>query len=136
MGWAFKKDTNDTRESAAIYVAEHLIEDGAEIHVYDPKVSEAKVKDDMRYLWELKGLTEQKIDLKLKQIFVYQSPIEALHQAHAVAVLTEWDEFKTYDWNLIYINMYKPAFVFDGRNILDTEKLAAIGFQIKGIGKG
>ncbi|MDQ1166741.1 UDP-glucose 6-dehydrogenase [Flavobacterium sp. SORGH_AS_0622] len=136
LGWAFKKDTNDTRESAAIYVAEHLIEDGAEIHVYDPKVSEAKVKDDMRYLWELKGLTEQKIDLKLKQIFVYQSPIEALHQAHAVAVLTEWDEFKTYDWNSIYINMYKPAFVFDGRNILDTEKLAAIGFQIKGIGKG
>lgn len=136
LGWAFKKDTNDTRESAAIYVAEHLIEDGAEIHVYDPKVSEEKIKADMSYLWELKGLTEQKIESKLKQIFVYQSAEKALHQAHAVAVLTEWDEFKTYNWNSIFINMYKPAFVFDGRNILDVEKLLAIGFQVKSIGKG
>jgi len=136
LGWAFKKDTNDTRESAAIYVAEHLIEDGAEIHVYDPKVSEEKVKADMSYLWELKGFTEQKIEAKLKQIFIYKSYKEALNESHAVAVLTEWDEFKTYDWNSIYVNMYKPAFVFDGRNILDSEKLKAIGFQIKGIGKG
>jgi len=136
LGWAFKKDTNDTRESAAIYVAEHLIEDGAEIHVYDPKVSKAKIKADMAYLWELNGLTEQKIASKLKQIFVYKTPMEALDQAHAIAVLTEWDEFKSYDWETIYTNMYKPAFVFDGRNILDVEKLSTIGFQIKGIGKG
>ncbi len=136
LGWAFKKDTNDTRESAAIYVAEHLIEDGAEIHVYDPKVSEEKIKADMSYLWELKGFTEQKIESKLKQIFVYNSAEDALHQAHAVAVLTEWDEFKTYNWNSIFINMYKPAFIFDGRNILDAEELTAIGFQVKGIGKG
>lgn len=136
LGWAFKKDTNDTRESAAIYVAEHLIEDGAQIHVYDPKVSEAKIKADMTYLWELNGLTEQKIALKLKQIFVYKTPMDALNQAHAVAVMTEWDEFKTYDWEAIYTNMYKPAFVFDGRNILNVEKLTTIGFQVKGIGKG
>ncbi|MFA9191505.1 UDP-glucose 6-dehydrogenase [Flavobacterium sp. FZUC8N2.13] len=135
LGWAFKKDTNDTRESAAIYVAEHLIEDGADIHIYDPKVSESKIMADMRYLWELKGLTEQRITSKLKQIFVYQSPMEALDQAHAIAVLTEWDEFKSYDWEEIYQNMYQPAFVFDGRNILDDEKLKEIGFEIKGIGK-
>jgi UDPglucose 6-dehydrogenase len=135
LGWAFKKDTNDTRESAAIYVAEHLIEDGAEIHVYDPKVSETKIKTDMRYVWELKGLTEEKITKKLAQIFVYTNPMEVVHEAHAVAVLTEWDEFVSYDWKAIYTNMYKPAFVFDGRNILDTEKLTSIGFQIKGIGK-
>lgn len=136
LGWAFKKDTNDTRESAAIYVAEHLIEDGAEIHIYDPKVSEEKIKADMSYLWEHNGLTEQKISSKLKQISVHQSADEALHQAHAVAVLTEWDEFRKLDWDSIYIQMYKPAFVFDGRNILDAEKLKAIGFQFKGIGKG
>lgn len=136
LGWAFKKDTNDTRESAAIYVAEHLIEDGAEIHVYDPKVSEAKIIADMRCLWEQKGLTEQRVALKLKQIFVYTSAAEALDQAHAVAVLTEWDEFKTYDWTAIYIKMYKPAFLFDGRNILDAGKLTSIGFQVSGIGKG
>ncbi|SHM42381.1 nucleotide sugar dehydrogenase [Flavobacterium saccharophilum] len=136
LGWAFKKNTNDTRESAAIYVAEHLIEDGAEIHVYDPKVSEEKIKADMRYLLEIKGLTEQKIESKIKQIFVYKTVTDALDQAHAVALLTEWDEFKTYDWEIIYTKMYKPAFVFDGRNILDVEKLKTIGFQIKGIGKG
>jgi UDPglucose 6-dehydrogenase len=136
LGWAFKKDTNDTRESAAIYVADYLIEDGAQIHVFDPKVSETKIIADMIYLWELKGLNEKVIASKLKQIFVYKSPIEALDQAHAVAVLTEWDEFKTYDWELIYDKMYKPAFVFDGRNILDVEKLSSIGFQVKGIGKG
>jgi UDPglucose 6-dehydrogenase len=136
LGWAFKKDTNDTRESAAIYVAEHLIEDGAEIHVYDPKVSEIKIKTDMRYVWELKGLTEEKITQKLAQIFVYTNSMEATHKAHAIAVLTEWDVFKTYDWESIYSNMYKPAFVFDGRNILDVQKLAAIGFQVKSIGKG
>ncbi|MCR4031236.1 MULTISPECIES: UDP-glucose 6-dehydrogenase [Flavobacterium] len=135
LGWAFKKDTNDTRESAAIYVAEHLIEDGAQIHVYDPKVSEAKIKADMRYLWELKGFTDQKIERKLNQIYVYNNPKNALDQAHAVAILTEWDEFKTYDWESIYIKMYKPAFVFDGRNILDAEKLTNIGFRVKGIGK-
>ncbi|RXP45422.1 nucleotide sugar dehydrogenase [Lutibacter sp. HS1-25] len=135
LGWAFKKDTNDTRESAAIYVAEYLIEDGAEIHVYDPKVSETKIKADMRYLWELNGLTEEKITQKLTQIVVYNIHTEALHKAHAVAILTEWDEFKTYNWSTIYTNMYKPAFVFDGRNILNIEELTEIGFQVKGIGK-
>lgn len=136
LGWAFKKDTNDTRESSAIYVAEYLIEDGAEIHVYDPKVNEAKIKSDMRYLWELKGITEDKIVKKLAQIVVYNNPTEALYKAHAVAVLTEWDEFKTYDWKGIYKDMYKPAFVFDGRNILNTSELSTIGFEVSSIGKG
>ncbi|AWG22195.1 UDP-glucose 6-dehydrogenase [Flavobacterium faecale] len=136
LGWAFKKDTNDTRESAAISVADHLIEDGAEIHVYDPKVSEAKVKQDMQYIWELNGVSEARIQSKLKQIVVYTNPMEAMHQAHAIAVLTEWDEFKTYDWATIYTNMYKPAFVFDGRNILDVPTLTKIGFEVKSIGKG
>ena len=135
LGWAFKKDTNDTRESAAIYVADHLIEDGADIHVYDPKVSESKIKADLRYLWELEGTPEPRITQKLGQIFVHKDPHEALNMSHAIAVLTEWDEFKTYDWEKIYQQMYKPAFVFDGRNILDTAKLKAIGFQVKSIGK-
>ena len=135
LGWAFKKDTNDTRESAAIYVAEHLIEDGAEIHVYDPKVSKTKIKSDMRYVWELKGLTEERILKKLEQLIVYTDPKKAVHKAHAIAVLTEWDIFKTYDWKNIYKNMHKPAFVFDGRNILKETELKKVGFQFKAIGK-
>ena len=135
LGWAFKKDTNDTRESAAIYVADHLIEDGADIHVYDPKVPASKIKADLRYLWELEGTPETRITQKLGQIFVHKDPHEALNMSHAIAVLTEWDEFKTYDWEKIYKDMYKPAFVFDGRNILDETALKQIGFRFKGIGK-
>ena len=136
LGWAFKKDTNDTRESAAIYVANHLLEDGANIHVYDPKVSEAKIKADLSYLWELNGVTDARIAQKLAQVFVHTDAQDALKDSHAIAILTEWDEFKSYDWNNIYENMYKPAFVFDGRNILDSTVLKSIGFQFTGIGKG
>ena len=136
LGWAFKKDTNDTRESAAIYVADHLLEDDANIHVYDPKVSASKIKADLSYLWELNGFTEARIAHKLTQVFVHTEAEDALKDSHAIAVLTEWDEFKSYDWQTIYQNMYKPAFVFDGRNILDANKLSNIGFQFNGIGKG
>lgn len=136
LGWAFKKDTNDTRESAAIYVANHLLEDSANIHVYDPKVSEAKIKADLSYLWELNGVTDARIAQKLAQVFVHTDVQDALKESHAIAILTEWDEFKSYDWNNIYENMYKPAFVFDGRNILDSMLLKTIGFQFLGIGKG
>jgi UDPglucose 6-dehydrogenase len=136
LGWAFKKDTNDTRESAAIYVADHLLEDGANIHIYDPKVSEAKIKADLGYLWELNGISEARITQKLAQVFVHSLAMEAVAESHAIAILTEWDEFKTYDWARIYENMYKPAFLFDGRNVLDATALKTIGFQFKGIGKG
>ena len=136
LGWAFKKDTNDTRESAAIYVADHLLEDGANIHVYDPKVSEAKIKADLSYLWELNGVTDACIAQKLAQVFVQTDAKDALKDSHALAVLTEWDEFKSYDWESIYQKMCKPAFVFDGRNILDANSLNKIGFKFEGIGKG
>ena len=135
FGWAFKKDTNDTRESAAIYVAEHLIEDGAEIHVFDPKVTESKIKNDIRYMSELKGESETKISFKLNQITVHKSPLEATHKSHAIAILTEWDEFINYDWKEIYQNMYKPSFLFDGRGILEKNKLKEIGFDFYSIGK-
>ena len=135
LGWAFKKDTNDTRESAAIYVANELIEDGANIHIYDPKVSESKIKSDLSYLWNLNGVRETQISKKLEQVFVHRKVNDALNNSHAIAVLTEWDEFKNYNWKNIYDNMYKPAFLFDGRNILDIKKLTGIGFQMNSIGK-
>ena len=129
LGWAFKKDTNDTRESAAIYVADMLIEEQAIIKVYDPKVTESQILHDVNYL------NTRKEALNSIHLNVEASVYDALKGAHAVAVLTEWDEFKTYDWQRIYNDMEKPAFVFDGRNILDRVKLTAIGFQIKVIGK-
>ncbi|MEZ4854410.1 UDP-glucose 6-dehydrogenase [Flavobacterium sp.] len=129
LGWAFKKDTNDTRESAAIYVADYLLAEQAKIAVYDPKVETHQIYSDLDYL-ESRSPEENK-----KGISIFANPYEACENSHAIAVLTEWDEFKFYDWQKIYDAMLKPAFVFDGRNILDREKLEKIGFKYQGIGK-
>lgn len=128
LGWAFKKDTNDTRESAAIYVADRLIDEQANVCVYDPKVKTQQMYNDLDYL-KTRSKEENQRFLK-----VVKDPYEACKDAHAVAVLTEWDEFKDYDWQKIFDNMNKPAFVFDGRMILDKEKMDAIGFKYYVIG--
>lgn len=140
FGWAFKKDTNDTRESAAIYVADELLHDRAEIHVYDPQVKADRIYSDLEYLQQHRRdetpadpLSNSEIRQLVK---VHTSPYEAAQNAHAIALLTEWDEFKTYDWQQIYNDMFKPAFVFDGRNILSADKLTGIGFEVTSIGKG
>jgi UDPglucose 6-dehydrogenase len=72
--------------------------------------------------------------LNQQGITVFEDPYETCKNAHAIAVLTEWDEFKTYDWQKIYAAMQKPAFVFDGRNVLDRKKLTDIGFVYQCIG--
>ena len=129
LGWAFKKDTNDTRESAAIYVADILMEEMANINVFDPKVSEDQIYNDLNYLG-----TRQN-DKNKKLLKVSKDPYEASKNSHAIAILTEWDEFVKYDWQKIYNNMKKPAFIFDGRNILDKKMVEKIGFKYKGVGK-
>lgn len=129
LGWAFKKDTNDTRESAAIYVADHLINEQATVAVFDPKVPKTAILEDLNYLESRNAKDNERF------VTVFDSPYEACENAHAIAVLTEWDEFKTYDWQKLYNQMLKPAFIFDGRNLLDSKKLEEIGFIYHGIGK-
>ncbi|MFP5437167.1 MAG: UDP-glucose 6-dehydrogenase [Bacteroidia bacterium] len=129
LGWAFKKDTNDTRESAAIYVADDLLFEQASIAVFDPKVEEQQILNDLNYL------NTRTKEENAKGVTVFEDPYEAVKDAHAIAILTEWDEFKEYDWNRIYDNMKKPAFVFDGRNLLDGARLKEIGFVFQAIGK-
>ena len=129
LGWAFKKDTNDTRESAAIYVADLLLEEKAKIDIYDPKVPEIKIIEDINYL----GTRSYEKNREL--INFKNNPYDAVKDSHAIAILTEWDEFIDYDWKKIYKSMNKPAFIFDGRNILDEKKLKEIGFIYKGIGR-
>lgn len=130
LGWAFKKDTNDTRESAAIYVADELLDEQANIAVYDPKVKPAHIQFDLNYL----GTRSETDNAAL--VTSNNNAYDACQNAHAVAILTEWDEFKTLDWQRIYDNMLKPAFVFDGRGILDRAALEEIGFVVYTIGKG
>lgn len=128
FGWAFKKDTNDTRESPAIKVADNLLCEQALIDVYDPKVEEERIYADLDFL-NTRSSSENKSLLKVKK-----NPYEACKNSHAIAILTEWDEFKTYDWKRIYDNMQKPAFIFDGRAILDIKALQKIGFVCYKIG--
>lgn len=128
LGWAFKKDTNDTRESAAIYVADDLINEHANIAVYDPKVPDKKILADLDYL------ETRASDKNAKSINSFDNPYNACADAHAVAVLTEWDEFVAYDWKKIYDGMQKPAFIFDGRNLLNKSELEEIGFVYQAIG--
>ena len=128
LGWAFKKDTNDTRESAAIYVGDLLMDEQATIKVYDPKVTAAQMQSDINYL------NTRSEKQNTKYLKTENDPYAAMEGAHAIAVLTEWDEFKKYDWQRIYNGMQKPAFVFDGRNVLNRKALETIGFVYKGIG--
>ncbi|MEM8549454.1 MAG: UDP-glucose 6-dehydrogenase [Verrucomicrobiota bacterium] len=124
LGFAFKKDTNDTRESPAIYVCRDLLEEQANVAIYDPKVTPETIHHDLG------------TDSEDESVSIMTDPYEAMKNAHAVAILTEWDEFHDYDWQKVYDNMLKPAFLFDGRNILDLNKMRSIGFEAFGIGQG
>ena len=129
FGWAFKKNTNDTRESAAIQIADRLINEKAHIVVVDPKVSQDQMISDLSKL----GTRSEKLNEKhLKKA---TSPYEAVKNAHSIAILTEWDEFISYDYSKIYKNMTKPAFIFDGRRLLDHDNLKSIGFQTFNLGE-
>ncbi|MGJ8736193.1 nucleotide sugar dehydrogenase [Zobellia laminariae] len=129
FGWAFKKDTNDTRESAAIDIADALLEEKAEIVVYDPKVSAERIYADLDYL-ETRSPKENR-----RLLTVVTDPMDAVQDAHAIAILTEWDEFKAYSWETIFTKMLKPAFVFDGRRLLSQQEMEAKGFQYYKIGQ-
>lgn len=135
-GFAFKKDTNDTRESAAIYVCRDLLRERAKICIYDPRVDPEQIRGDLENVFrngdaELSAASKRLLDENVEIV----SDIEAASSgAHAIAVLTEWDEFVTADFERIHEAMKKPAFIFDGRNLLKHVPLTEIGFNYQGIG--
>lgn len=120
FGFAFKADTGDTRESPAIFVAERLVEERARVVITDPKAIENAKKD----LHAVAG-----------DIAYVEDPYAACEGCSAIALMTEWQVYRTLDYGRIYRTMAKPAFVFDGRNILDHRKLFEIGFNVFPIGK-
>jgi UDPglucose 6-dehydrogenase len=129
LGFAFKKDTNDTRESAAIQVCRDLLKERAHVAIYDPRVDRDSIHQDLLAA----GVTPELIDSNVE---ICADPYAAATGAHALATLTEWDEFRGLDLPLLYEHMLKPAFVFDGRAVLPAAALAAHGFQAFVIGKG
>lgn len=132
FGFAFKKDTGDTRESAAVYVMKELLEERAMLSVYDPKVTRAQMFEEFKYSTAVTHDSFSELD---RHIVTAESAMEAARGSHAIAIMTEWDEFVALDYQAIYDVMSKPAFIFDGRNILPHAELRAIGFQVYAIGK-
>eukprot|EP00930_Biecheleria_cincta_P038020 TRINITY_DN2611_c0_g1_i1.p1 TRINITY_DN2611_c0_g1~~TRINITY_DN2611_c0_g1_i1.p1 ORF type:complete len:509 (+),score=97.17 TRINITY_DN2611_c0_g1_i1:223-1749(+) len=126
FGFAFKKDTGDVRETPALTVCDMLMADGAIVHVYDPKVTYADAVQEFKY---------HDIEVNPEQFIFSSSAQEAANGAHAIVVLTEWDEFKTYPYENFYRAMMKPAFLFDGRNMLDHDGLERLGFEVHALGK-
>ena len=129
LGFAFKKDTNDTRESAAIDVCRTLLGEQAKLAIYDPKVTADEIFKELEYAT---GITRQELET---QVVIEADAYAATADAHALAVITEWDCFRTLDFGRIYATMNKPAFAFDGRNILPRDTMRAIGFEVHTIGK-
>ncbi|XP_055702954.1 UDP-glucose 6-dehydrogenase [Phlebotomus papatasi] len=130
LGFAFKKDTGDTRETPAIAVCKQLLDEGAQLNVYDPKVEPHQIMLD---------LTQPKVtdspEAVQEAVKIHADPYSAVHATHAIVICTEWDEFIDLDYNRIYQSMMKPAYIFDGRKILDHDRLQKIGFQVQTIGK-
>uniref|UniRef100_A0A0B6ZKW2 UDP-glucose 6-dehydrogenase n=1 Tax=Arion vulgaris TaxID=1028688 RepID=A0A0B6ZKW2_9EUPU len=130
FGFAFKKDTGDTRESAAIYVSKFLMEEGANIRIYDPKVPTEQIIRDLSST-EITDKPDKVPDL----VTICSDPYSAADGSHALVICTEWDEFQTLDYQRIYNKMLKPAFIFDGRLLLNHQELMDIGFKVEVIGK-
>jgi UDPglucose 6-dehydrogenase len=129
LGFAFKKDTNDTRESAAIDVCRALLAEHAKLAIYDPKVTDEEIFTQLEYAT---GLSRTELE---SRVVVEPDAYAATEGAHAVAVITEWDCFRQLDFRRIYASMNKPAFAFDGRNILPHGMMRSIGFEVHAIGK-
>ena len=140
LGFAFKKDTSDTRKTPAIDVCKGLLGDDAYLSIYDPRVTEDQIQKDLsmnNFQWDhpihLQPMSPT--SAALEQVDIAKDAYEATRDAHGICILTEWDEFKTIDYQRVYDNMQKPAFVFDGRNILNVDKLREIGFIVYSIGR-
>ena len=123
FGFAFKKDTNDTRESPSISICKALLEENAHLAIYDPKVEAAQIFADLE------------IKADDPRVEICTDAHKAAEGAHAILVLTEWDEFRDLDFPRIFKAMHKPAWIFDGRNVIDAKKLRSLGFYVYSLGK-
>ena len=120
FGFAFKANTGDTRESPAIFIAKKLLDEMSEVAITDAKALENARSD-------LAGLNGK--------VFYVEDPYEAAVGCDAIAVVTEWDLYRTLDYGRILDTMARPAFIFDGRNILDHQALFELGFNVYPLGR-
>ena len=130
LGWSFKKNTNDSRESAAIYVAAQLLEKGIRIQIYDPMVTHKRMISDLSILFEAKQKTEEQVHELLDLFQVKTNMSSALEDSHLAGILTEWDEFSQFDWATYLKNSPSHFSLLDGRSLINKEispKIYSIG---------
>ena len=130
LGWAFKKDTNDSRESASIYVCRDLLIKGARIHVYDPMVSPDRITSDIKNILATENIKNEIIEELISKIKVFSNLLDAAKDSEAILILTEWDEFIKFDWKRFISKSKKNPYIFDSRNIVDkniTKRMFSIG---------
>lgn len=127
FGFAFKANTGDTRESSAKYVCLQLLEEGAHLRIYDPKVPNERIRLDLSsFIMKNSQDTCQ----------IFQNAYDCAEGCHAIVICTEWEEFIHYDYSKIYNSMAKPAFIFDGRRVLDSSAVQKLGFNFEAVGIG
>ena len=122
LGFAFKKDTNDTRKSPAIDICIKLLEEQATLKIYDPKVEKEKIYDSLN------------LNYDDPRVQVFSDTKQLFENTNAIVILTEWDEFKDIDYANAFQKMIKPSWLFDGRGLLERQKIEQIGFKFKSIG--
>jgi len=134
LGFAFKADTNDTREAPAIRICQDLIEEGAQLAIYDPKVSETQISTDLSCE---PGHTPLGREASGDGTWQYvSSPAQAVVEADAVLILTEWHSFAELNWQELSSLMRKPAWLFDARSISDVMAAKASGLNVWRVGCG
>ena len=138
LGFAFKSNTNDTRESAAIKICKDLLNEGAQLVIHDPKVKANQIESDLKV-----SSISSKSDISLfdkterEGTWDFSKTIEnTFINSDAILILTEWEEYSRIDWAKAYKIMRKPAWVFDSRSIIDPKKVIAAGLNIWRIGDG
>ena len=134
LGWSFKKNTNDSRESASIYLSSKLLSNNFSIKIYDPMVSSSRIKEDIKNHMKTSLKDDDEILKYMNRISICDDVYQSIEKSNLVVVCTEWDQFIKLDWNKIYQMMGTNPWVFDGRNLLDRKKIKKIGFKTFFIG--
>tara|TARA_B100000900_G_scaffold23865_2_gene18587 strand:+ start:1751 stop:3148 length:1398 start_codon:yes stop_codon:yes gene_type:complete len=130
LGWAYKKNTNDSRESASIYISSDLLEKGAVLNIYDPMVKKERIMMDLKMVLEKRNINNKQVNKLLDNVHCTNRLNESFLNTKGIAIMTEWDEFKAINWNKILTNQKQYPIVFDGRNIIQNKsnhKLYTIG---------
>ena len=135
LGWSFKANTNDSRETAAIDVTIKLLEEGAEVSIYDPKVKKNQIILDIQNKLKSIDMPLDKIKDFLRRVEVHESIINSISSTFGIVIITEWDEFKKLRWESFFNIVNRPANIFDGRNILESEAIKKTGFNYYSIGR-